>query len=115
MESKRFFEKLERLDGEKLLNLIRSKESFILYIRSEELYDKVKEMFDVDIIFPEIAKAFPGLKFFWAEIKDLKEKEFNNLIPPSVVIFKEGEIKEALLGIKTWGEYISKIRENFSC
>lgn len=113
MESKRFLEKLERLDEAKLHNLIKSKESFVLYIRSEELYDKVKEMFDVDIVFPELAKAFQSLKFFWAELKDLKE--FNNLKPPSVVIFKEGEIKETLLGVKNWAEYVSKIRESFSC
>ena len=112
MESKKFLEKLERIDGAKLRNLIKNKESFVLYVRSEELYDKVKEIFDVDIVFPELAKAFPNLKFYWAELKDL---EGFNLIPPSVVIFKEGEVKETLTGIKTWAEYLSKIRESLLC
>lgn len=113
MQSKKFLEKLERIDGAKLRNLISKKESFVLYVRSEELYDKVKEIFDVDIVFPELAKAFPSLKFYWAELKDLEG--FNNLIPPSVVIFKGGELKETLTGIKTWSEYLSKIRESLLC
>ncbi|RUM30623.1 MAG: hypothetical protein DSY42_04375 [Aquifex sp.] len=112
MNSVKFLEKLEKINSEELNKLIENKETFVLYIRSEKLYDKIKEIFDVDVIFPELAKNFEGVKFIWGDIDELKE--FKGMVP-SVLIFKEGKQVERIDGIKTWAEYVGKIREALSC
>lgn len=111
MEIPDFLKKVEKINSEKFRNLTESKESFVLYVRSEELFERIKEMFDVDVVFPELSKAFPNVPFYWTDVKEISI----NVKPPAVIIFKEGEVKEVLSGIRTWAEYISKIRENLSC
>lgn len=112
MDSLKFLERLEKINSEKLKKLVENKETFVLYIRSEKLYNKIKEIFDADVIFPELAKNFEGVKFIWGDIDELKE--FKGMVP-SILIFKEGKQVEKIDGIKTWAEYVGKIREALSC
>jgi len=112
MRSVEFLRNLKKLSGDELKELIQNGETFVLYVRSERLYDKVKEIFDVDVVFPELAKTFKGIPFLWGDADELKEVK---AIPPSVFIFKGGKPVEVLQGIKTWAEYTRKIRESLSC
>ncbi|AAC06865.1 hypothetical protein [Aquifex aeolicus] len=112
MSSVKFLQNLKRINEEDLRNLMEKGETFVLYVRSERLYDKVKEIFDVDVVFPELAKSFEGIPFYWGDADELKEL---NVIPPSVLIFKEGKPVEFLQGIKTWAEYTRKLKESLLC
>ncbi|GAB6065725.1 hypothetical protein JCM9492_08170 [Aquifex pyrophilus] len=111
MESVRFLEKLERVDKEKLRDLINNGETFVLYVRSQRLYDKIKEIFDVDVIFPELAKSFNGIKFVWGDMDELK----TGGMVPLIVVFREGKEVKRIEGIKNWAEYVSALREALSC
>jgi len=112
MSSVKFLQSLKKVNEEDLKELIKKKENFVLYVRSERLYEKIKEIFDVDVVFPELAKAFKGIPFYWGDADELKDLR---AIPPSVFIFKEGKPVEVLQGIKTWAEYTRKVKESLSC
>ncbi len=111
---KRLEKEVPKLTTEKLKELIENRESFILYIRSQKDYEKIKEMFDTDIVFPELAKSFgQNVKFYWCDIDEVVElsKEHGIYFAPIVALFKEGKLLRKLEGIKAWAEYNRAIGE----
>jgi hydrogenase-1 operon protein HyaE len=105
---------LEELDSDKLKRKLKEGESFVLYVRSKKDYDKIKEMFDTDIVFPELAESFGDkLGFYWCDIDRVKEltSEYGIYFAPVIAIFKEGKLLRKLEGIKTWAEYNRAIGE----
>ena len=111
MESLKFLEKLEKVDKERLKDLINRQETFVLYVRSKRLYEKIKEIFDVDVIFPELAKSFNGIKFVWGDMDELGVKG----MAPLIVIFREGREIKRIEGIKNWADYVSALKEALLC
>jgi len=106
-------EELKRLSQNELDELITGKRSFFLYVRSEKDREKIKEMFDVDVVFPELAKSFPDLEFYVVDIGDAREKlkELGVLFAPVVLVVKEGKPLKKLEGIKSWAEYTEAVGE----
>ncbi len=105
---------IEKIGEEKLKELINSKENFVLYVRSEKDSSKIKEIFDVDIVFPELANAFGDkVSFFWCDIDEVKVlvRDLGIYFAPMVVLFKEGSILKKLEGIKSWAEYTQAVGE----
>ncbi len=104
---------LERLRQGRLRELIEGKETFVLYVRSEKDFSKVREIFDVDVVFPELAKTF-GKKapFLWCDIDEVKElSELKVYFAPVVLFFKEGKLVNRLEGIRSWAEYNRALEE----
>ena len=106
-------ESIQKLSGELLGELIEGAETFVLYVRSQKDYEKIKEIFDVDVVFPELEKSFGDkVRFFWTDIDDLpKLSELGVFFAPMVLLFKEGKLKKKLEGIKSWAEYNKEIGE----
>ena len=105
--------KLNKLGRGQLNSLIEKKESFVLYVRSEKDFPKIREIFDVDVVFPELEKAFGNrIRFFWCDIDEVKElEEYRVFFAPSVLLFREGKIVKRLEGIKSWAEYNRAMEE----
>ncbi|RLJ70778.1 hydrogenase-1 operon protein HyaE [Hydrogenivirga caldilitoris] len=106
-------EELKRLSADELGKLITEKRNFVLYVRSEKDREKIKEIFDVDVVFPELARSFPDLEFYVVDIGDAKEllKELGVLFAPVVLVIREGKPVKKLEGIKSWAEYTSAVGE----
>jgi len=106
-------EEVDRLNDRVFKELLESKRNFILYIRSQKDYNKVKEIFDVDVVFLELAKSFGDkLPFFWADIEDIRElQKMGIFFAPVVLLFKEGRLFAKLEGIMSWAEYNRAVGE----
>lgn len=106
-------EELKRLSEEEFSELIKERRSFVLYVRSEKDREKIKEIFDVDVVFPELARSFPNLEFYVVELGDAKErlKEFGVFFAPVVLVVREGKAVKKLEGIKSWAEYTGAVGE----
>ncbi len=108
-------ESLTRLTDEDFRKLIESKRSFALYVRSQRDYERIKEIFDTDVVFPELAKAFGDrLEFFWCDIDEVSLADMGIHFAPVVALFKEGKLLKKLEGIKSWAEYNRAVGE-FLC
>lgn len=108
-------ESLKRLTDEEFRSLLESKESFVLYVRSQRDYERIKEIFDTDVVFPELAKAFGDrLEFLWCDIDEVNLSEVGIHFAPVVALFKGGKLLKKLEGIKSWAEYNRAIGE-FLC
>lgn len=105
---------VRKLSGIEIDALLSEGKSFALYVRSEKDEGVVKEMFDVDIVFPELAKTFgEKLLFCYCDIEDLgkRAKELGVLFSPTVLFFKEGRLHRKLEGIRSWAEYTRAVEE----
>ncbi len=104
---------LHQLKGDELIELISKGETFVLYVRSERDSDKVKEIFDVDVVFPELAKGFGDrVKFFWCDINEVNlPPDLKIYFAPTVALFREGRLLKKLEGIKSWAEYNRALEE----
>ncbi len=98
---------LPKLEGKALQELISNKETFVLYVRSQKDYQKIREIFDVDVVFPELAKTFGHkLRFYWCDIDEVEGLgDIKVFFAPVVVLFKEGRLVHKLEGIRSWAEY----------
>jgi hydrogenase-1 operon protein HyaE len=106
-------EAIRKLTEEELRGFMDSKETFILYVRSERDRDKIREMFDVDVVFPELARSFPELSFFIVEIGECREtlKDLGVFFAPCVLYFKKGKLLRKHEGIRSWAEYTESVGE----
>lgn len=104
---------LHQLNGDELRVLLSKGETFVLYVRSERDSDKIREIFDVDVVFPELAKGFGNsFKFFWCDINEVNlPPDLKIYFAPTVALFKEGKLLKKLEGIKSWAEYNSALEE----
>jgi len=63
-----------RLREEELRALISEGQTFVLYVRSEKDAGKIREILDIDVVFPELARDFgDSVSFFWCDIDEIKE------------------------------------------
>ncbi len=106
-------EKIPKLKGSDLRDLISKGETFVLYVRSQKDFEKIREIFDVDIVFPELVKSFgEKVKFFWCDIDETEGlSDFGIYFSPVIIIFKDGSAVEKLEGIKSWSEYNRALRK----
>jgi len=110
----RNIEKIHDLGTEELRRLIENRETFVLYVRSEKDYEKIKEIFDVDVVFPELARSFGDrIAFYRCDIDRAQPlmAELGIYFAPVVLLFKDGKLKEKLEGIKSWAEYNRAVGE----
>ncbi|MEN3029158.1 MAG: thioredoxin [Aquificaceae bacterium] len=79
----------------------------MLYVRSEERKNTIKEIFDTDIVVPELEKFFT-LDFYRINAEENPEilKRYRL---PSLVLFSGGREVRVLEGIKTWNEYLGAL------
>ena len=106
-------EELEKIGRGQLKELIERRETFVLYVRSEKDFSKIKEIFDVDVVFPELARTFgERVPFLWCDIDEVEElSELKVYFAPVVLFFKGGELVSRLEGIKGWAEYNRGLEE----
>lgn len=104
---------LRRLKNEELSELTSERESFVLYVRSEKDSEVIREMFDVDVVFPELARSFPQVPFYVVELSEAREplRKLGVLFAPSVLTFREGKLIRRMDGIKSWSEYTEAVGE----
>ncbi|MFN3598667.1 MAG: thioredoxin [Aquificaceae bacterium] len=104
---------MKQINSRELETLKEERRDFILYIRSEKNKDKVREVFDTDVVLPELEKVFNGMvEFFVINIDDHQEI-LKNFPLPCLVLFKSGAAKQVLRGIKAWNEYLQAIKETY--
>lgn len=100
---------MKGLNQQELKALLDAKETFVLYVRSELKKEKIREIFDTDIVVPELEKSFgKSLNFYYINVDDYPDFLKDYLIP-AVVIFKEGKEVAKLEGIKAWNEYVEAL------
>ncbi|MGB9873997.1 MAG: thioredoxin family protein [Hydrogenobacter sp.] len=100
---------MKELSQQELRALVDGKETFVLYVRSELKKEKIREIFDTDIVVPEMEKSF-GSKFkFYSVNVDNYPDLLKDYPIPAVVIFKEGKEVVKLKGIKAWNEYVEAL------
>ncbi|WP_457600958.1 thioredoxin family protein [Hydrogenivirga sp.] len=107
-------EDLKNLSESELRDLLGERRSFVLYVRSEKDKEKIREIFDVDVVFPELAKTFgEKIPFFWCDIDEvgLLSGKLGVYFAPAVLLFREGKLVNKLEGIKSWAEYNSALGE----
>jgi predicted Rossmann fold nucleotide-binding protein DprA/Smf involved in DNA uptake len=100
---------MKELSQQELKALLDAKETFVLYVRSEMKKEKIREIFDTDIVVPELEKSLgKSLNFYYINVDDYPYllKEY---LVPAVVIFKEGKEVVKLEGIKAWNEYVEAL------
>lgn len=87
---------------------------FVLYVRSDREKEKVKEVFDTDVVIPELERVFYGkIEFFFINVDDDPEA-LRDFPLPSLVLFKKGVVKQVLKGIKAWNEYLKTLAEVYN-
>lgn len=99
---------MREISLDQLQKLKEGRVSFVLYVRSELKRDKIKEIFDTDIVVPELEKAFGHKIEFFSICADENMKILEDFRLPSLVIFKNGECVEVMDGIKAWNEYVER-------
>lgn len=102
---------MKQINLKELQTLRREGKDFILYVRSEIKKEKIKEIFDTDVVVPELEKTFK-LDFFSIDAE--KEPDILKEFPlPALVLFKAGSPVKILKGICAWNEYIQTIKETY--
>lgn len=102
---------MKNLRKEEFLKLTKSQRSFILYIRSEMKRDRIREIFDTDIVIREIEKLIGDrVDVFCVNVDEDSELFFlREYRLPSIVVFKDGKEMSRLEGIRAWNEYLEAI------
>ncbi|RMH79272.1 MAG: thioredoxin [Acidobacteria bacterium] len=92
---------MKSLKKEEFLRLIEAKDSFVLYVRSEIKKDKIREIFDTDVVIREIEKLLGDkADVFYVNVDEDSELFFLKKYKlPSVIVFKKGEERTRLEGI----------------
>ncbi len=91
---------MKKINLKELEALKEERRDFVLYVRSDRGKEKVKEVFDTDVVTPELERVFYGrIEFFFINVDDnpdtLRDFSF-----PSLVLFKKGTVKQVLKGIR---------------
>ena len=102
---------MRRVSLLELQALKEEKGDFILYVRSDRARERISEVFDTDVVVPELEKSF-RLDFF--SINADEEPDVLKEFPlPSLILFKDGKVVHVLRGIKNWNEYVKAITETY--
>lgn len=102
---------MRELNLQELESLKEKKRSFALYVRSELKKDKIKELFDTEIVVPELEKVFGGRLEFYSINADNHKDILRDFRLPSLVLFKEGSVFRVFEGIQAWSEYMEGFSE----
>ncbi|MFN4318932.1 MAG: thioredoxin [Aquificaceae bacterium] len=99
---------MKRINLKELQTLKMNGKDFILYVRSEKKRESIKEIFDTDVVVPELEKGFK-LDFF--SINADEDPDILKEFPlPALVLFKAGIPTKILRGICAWNQYIQTIK-----
>lgn len=98
---------------DELKNSLKQKGDICLFLTSEARKSRIKEIFDVEVVAPELEKVFTNFRFFRINV-DGVEKDIESLFSvssvPALLILKDGEVIKVLVGIKAWNEYIEEFK-----
>lgn len=100
---------MKSLSLQELEELIKSKRTFVLYVRSEEKKNTIREVFDADVVVPELEKVFAGRLEFYTINADENKEILKKYRLPSLVLFSGGDEIRVLEGIKAWNQYLEAL------
>jgi len=99
---------MRELNLQEFEELIRAGKTFVLYIRSEAKKNTIREIFDTDVVVPELQKVFSE-KDFYSINADENIEILRKYRLPSLVLFSCGKEVRVLEGIKSWNEYMEAL------
>ncbi|MDW7973619.1 MAG: hypothetical protein RMI01_10570, partial [Thermodesulfovibrio sp.] len=76
---------------------------------SEEKKNTIREVFDADVVVPELEKVFAGRFEFYTINADENKEILKKYRLPSLVLFSGGDEIRVLEGIKAWNQYLEAL------
>lgn len=101
---------MKDLNMQEFEELLKSGKTFLLYVRSETKKNTIREIFDTDVVVPELEKVYSNLEFYCINADENMEI-LRKYRLPSLVLFSQGREVKVFEGIKAWNEY----QEAISC
>ncbi len=99
---------MKELNLQELEDLLKSGKTFALYVRSRIKRDAIREIFDMDVVVPELERVYTNLEFYSINADENREilKRYRL---PSLILFSKGKEVRILEGIRAWNEYLEAI------
>ncbi len=100
---------MKELSLQEFKELIASGKTFVLYVRSDSKKNTIKEVFDTDVVIPELERVYAGSLEFYSINADENMEILKSYRLPSLVLFSEGKEVRVLEGIRAWSEYVEAL------
>lgn len=100
---------MRSLSIRELESMLAEGKTLALYVYSESKKDTLRELFDTQVVVPELERAFDSKVEFYSINADEHPEILRRYKLPSLVLFKGGVEVSKLEGIKAWNEYVEAL------